>query len=69
MLRRIKEDPDLKRIPVVVLTTSAADPDILGAYSNQASSYLVKPADFQAYAQLFDSIGHYWLAWNRFPDT
>ncbi|AHF03163.1 chemotaxis protein CheY [Marichromatium purpuratum 984] len=67
VLRRIKADDQLRRIPVVVLTTSAADPDVHGAYSNQASSYLVKPADYEAFARLFDSLGHYWLAWNRYP--
>ncbi|NKN32070.1 response regulator [Marichromatium bheemlicum] len=68
VLRRIKADTQLRRIPVVVLSTSAAPPDVLGAYSNQASSYLVKPTDYETFAQLFDSLKHYWLAWNRYPD-
>jgi two-component system response regulator len=68
VLRRIKEDDHLKRIPTVVLTTSAAESDMVGAYGNGAGSYLVKPVDFEKFTGLMEAFGFYWLAWNRFPD-
>ena len=68
VLRRIKEDDELKRIPTVVLTTSAAEADMVNAYTHGAGSYLVKPVDFEKFSQLMEAFGFYWLAWNRFPD-
>jgi CheY-like chemotaxis protein len=68
VLRRIKEDAELKRIPTVVLTTSAAETDMVQAYENGAGSYLVKPVDFDKFTKLMKAFGFYWLAWNRFPD-
>ena len=68
VLRRIKEDAELKRIPTVVLTTSAAESDMVSAYSQGAGCYLVKPVDFEKFTKLMDSFGYYWLAWNRFPE-
>ncbi|MBK1718213.1 response regulator [Thiocystis violacea] len=67
VLRRIKQDSELAIIPVVVLTTSAAPPDIRGAYANQASSYLVKPVDFEQFRRLLETFGCYWLGFNRYP--
>ena len=54
VLRKVKEAPDLRAIPVVVLTTSDADPDIKRAYALHANSYLVKPLDFDRFAALMD---------------
>jgi len=68
VLSRIKADPDLKRIPTVVLTTSAAEADLVSAYADGAGSYLVKPVDFDKFTTLMNAFGFYWLAWNRFPD-
>jgi len=68
VLRRIKEDADLKRVPTVVLTTSGAESDMVKAYANGAGSYLVKPVDFEKFTKLMDAFGFYWLAWNTFPD-
>ena len=68
VLRRIKEDDELKRIPTVVLTTSAAETDMVQAYEKGAGSYLVKPVDFDKFTQLMKAFGFYWLAWNRYPD-
>jgi len=62
VLQRIKEDPDLKRIPTVVLTTSAVEMDMLKAYENGAGSYPVKPVDFEKFTRLMDAFGFYWLA-------
>src|ERR1039457_2143698 len=57
VLRRIKEDDDLKSIPTVVLTTSAAESDMVNAYSHGAGSYLVKPVDFDKFTSLMDAFG------------
>lgn len=67
VLKTIKSDPDLSRIPVVILTTSAAEPDIVKGYENHANSYLVKPVDFAQFVKLMDTLGCYWLAWNEYP--
>ena len=67
VLRRIKSNVDICSIPVVVLTASEAEDDIVEAYGNGASSYLVKPVDFDEFTKLLKSFGFYWLAWNRFP--
>ena len=68
VLKRIKEDSDLKTIPTIVLTTSSAESDVVKAYDNGAGSYLVKPVDFGKFARLLDSFGFYWLAWNQYPE-
>lgn len=68
VLRTIKADEKLRLIPVVVLTTSESEADMVQAYGLGAGSYLVKPVDFEKFTQLLDTFGYYWLAWNRFPD-
>ena len=68
VLKAIKEDADLKSIPVVVLTTSEAEKDVAKAYYNHANSYLVKPVGFEDFRKLMDDLGFYWLGWNVNPD-
>lgn len=68
VLKTIKEDPDLKSIPVVVLTTSEAEKDVARAYYNHANSYLVKPVGFEDFKKLMEDLGFYWLGWNTNPD-
>lgn len=65
VLRTIKSDPDLRRIPVVVLTTSAADKDIVSAYDLGVNSYLTKPVGLDDLEQLVHDLGHYWGQWNK----
>lgn len=67
VLRTIKEDDNLKSIPVVVLTTSEAEKDVAKAYYNHANSYLVKPVGFDEFKRLMDDLGFYWLSWNTNP--
>ena len=67
VLKTIKEDEDLKSIPVVVLTTSEAEKDVARAYYNHANSYLVKPVGFEDFRKLMDDLGFYWLGWNTNP--
>jgi len=67
VLKAVKQDPALASIPVVILTTSAAETDMAKAYEFHANSYLVKPVDFSQFLSLMDSCGYYWLAWNKYP--
>jgi CheY-like chemotaxis protein len=68
VLKTVKADANLADIPVIVLTTSAAGPDIIKAYGYHANSYLVKPVDFSQFRKLMDAIGFYWLVWNQSSD-
>jgi CheY-like chemotaxis protein len=65
VLRTIKEAPELRNLPVVMLTTSGAEPDIVAAYQNHANSYLVKPAELSHINEMTHALSSYWLAWNR----
>ena len=67
VLKCIKTDPLFSSIPVVILTTSKAEMDMVKAYSLHANSYLVKPVDFTQFTKLMETFGYYWLAWNKFP--
>jgi CheY-like chemotaxis protein len=67
VLKVIKTSNDLKRIPVVVLTSSQAESDVAMAYDFHANSYIVKPLDFDKFTHLMKDMGFYWLAWNRNP--
>ncbi len=67
VLEEIKKSEDLRCIPVVVLTSSEAEKDVVKAYNNYVNSYVVKPLDFEKFTQLMDSVGFYWLAWNSQP--
>ena len=68
VLQKIKSDPQTKKIPVVILTSSAEDPDIDTAYKLGANSYIVKPVEFDNFSQLVTDLGMYWLVSNRPPD-
>jgi len=67
VLQAIKTNDRLRRIPVVIVTTSEAERDVAQAYDSHANSYLVKPVDFDKFTQLMDDLGFYWLGWNRHP--
>jgi CheY-like chemotaxis protein len=67
VLGAMKESDDLRRIPVVVLTTSESERDVAQAYHHHANSYLVKPLDFAKFTELMDTLGFYWLGWNVCP--
>lgn len=60
-LREIKADPDLRRIPVVVLTTSKAEEDIYRTYDLGASSFISKPVTFQSLVDVIQALGKYWV--------
>jgi CheY-like chemotaxis protein len=68
VLRTIKTSPQLRELPVVVLTTSEADKDVAQAYENYANAYVVKPIDFDALDEMVRDAASFWLAWNRRPE-
>lgn len=67
VLKAIKTTESLQGLPVVVLTTSEAERDVVQAYEHHANSYLVKPVDFQKFQEMMNDLGFYWLSWNRSP--
>ncbi len=67
VLERIKSDPHTRTIPVVVLTSSREEPDIARSYELGANSYIVKPVDFQQFAEAVRHLGLYWLLLNQPP--
>jgi CheY-like chemotaxis protein len=69
VLEEIKTDEKLKRIPVVVLTTSKAEEDILKSYDLHANSYITKPVDFDQFIRVVRSIEDFWLEVVRLPNT
>jgi two-component system, chemotaxis family, response regulator Rcp1 len=62
VLAEIKADDDLKKIPVVVLTTSSAEEDILRSYNLHANCYVVKPVEFDNFVKAVQSIRQFWLS-------
>ena len=66
-LREIKASPSLRTIPVVILTTSAADTDIMGTYSVGANSYIIKPVTFDGLVQVMRELSRYWLDTVQLP--
>jgi chemotaxis family two-component system response regulator Rcp1 len=62
VLAEIKSDEKLKRIPVVVLTTSKSEADVLKAYGLHANCYIVKPVDFEKFAEVVRSIENFWFS-------
>ena len=67
VLREMKSDPDLKSIPVVVLTTSGRDEDIEQAYTLGCNNYIVKPVSFEKFIETVIEIKEYWLTISRIP--
>ena len=67
VLKTVKADNTLNNIPVVILTTSSAESDMVKAYEWHANSYLVKPVDFTQFNKLMSTFGYYWVVWNQYP--
>jgi len=67
VLEEIKEDAELKTIPVVVLTTSAAERDILRAYNLHANCYITKPVDLEQFMRVVQTIEDFWLTIVKLP--
>jgi CheY-like chemotaxis protein len=67
VLRRIKSDERAKTIPVVVLTSSAEERDIVESYKLGVNSYLVKPVEFEQFSETVAQAGFYWMLMNKTP--
>ena len=67
VLRQIKADAKLKPIPVVMLTTSAGEREIVESYNYGANSYIVKPVDFQQFAKVIKELKLYWMVISSLP--
>ena len=67
VLKEIKDDPELRHLPVVMLTTSDAESDIVRSYANGACSYITKPVDFPAFRDVVRQFALYWTLVSRIP--
>lgn len=67
VLRRIRSDDRLKLLPIVILTSSKEDEDVIRSYSLGANSYVRKPVDFAAFTDAVRALGLFWLLLNRVP--
>jgi CheY-like chemotaxis protein len=67
VLKRMRADPRTKLIPVVVLTSSSEDEDMLRSYQSGANSYVRKPIEFSAFADAVTQLGMYWMLINQTP--
>ncbi|MDM9582277.1 MULTISPECIES: response regulator [unclassified Nostoc] len=67
VLRQLKSDPRTQMIPVVVLTSSAEDQDMIESYQLGVNSYIVKPVDFEQFNQAVQQLGFYWILFNQLP--
>jgi CheY-like chemotaxis protein len=67
VLKEIKDDKNLKRIPVIVLTTSTADEDVCITYDSHANCYVTKPVDIDEFIRVLRSMEEFWLTFVKFP--
>jgi CheY-like chemotaxis protein len=67
VLRRIKGDPRTKHIPIVIMTSSREERDVVESYKLGVNSYVVKPVDFEQFAEAVADLGLYWLLLNQPP--
>ena len=68
-LAQLKADPELRRIPVVVLTTSKAEEDVLRTYDLGVNSFITKPVSFDALVDVVRTLNHYWIEIVQLPDN
>jgi two-component system, chemotaxis family, response regulator Rcp1 len=69
VLSIIKTDPDLRRIPVIMLTTSSSEKDILTSYDNYANCYITKPVDLDRFMDVVRTIEDFWISIVKLPKT
>jgi two-component system response regulator len=69
VLRRIRADERTRLLPVVILTSSKEDQDLIGGYASGANSYVVKPVDFTQFADAVRQLGMFWLVVNQPPPS
>jgi len=69
VLKELKEDDTLKSVPIVVLTTSSAEEDIIRTYNNHANCYITKPVDFDQFLKVINAIEDFWLTVVSLPSN
>jgi len=69
VLKRLKQHEETRLIPVVVLTSSREEQDIIRSYENGANSYIRKPVDFVKFTEAVEQLGLYWLLLNELPSS
>ncbi|MDW5550990.1 response regulator [Methanosarcina sp.] len=67
VLQEVKQDENLRNIPIVVLTTSTAEEDILKSYNLHANAYITKPVDFDQFIKVIKSIAKFWFETAELP--
>jgi CheY-like chemotaxis protein len=67
VLRQVRADARVRRLPVVILTSSKEEEDLAAGYDLGANSYIRKPVDFVQFTQAIEHLGLYWLVWNEEP--
>lgn len=67
VLSIIKSDPELRRIPVIMLTTSSSEKDILASYDNHANCYITKPVDLERFMEVVRTIEDFWISIVKLP--
>ena len=67
VLRKLKSDPERSKIPVVVLTSSREERDIIESYKLGVNAYIVKPVDFDQFVKVIGELGLFWLVLNQPP--
>ena len=67
VLAKVKNDPDLKKIPVVILTTSSSEKDILEAYNNHANCYITKPVNLEKFIDVIHTVEDFWISIVQLP--
>lgn len=68
-LQEIKSDPELRRIPVIIMTTSQAEEDIFRSYDLGANSFITKPVTFERLVDLMKTLGRYWIEFVELPEA
>lgn len=68
VLRQVKADPATRKIPIVVLTSSQQESDLIASYNLGVNSYIVKPVDIDRFVEAISAIGMYWILLNERPD-
>ena len=67
VLKELKADPDLREIPIVVLTTSSAESDVLASYQLHANAYVTKPVDFERFISVVKQIDDFFISLVKLP--